>query len=435
MRSFTLVTLTPEQFDDFSAHHPQGNFQQTSAMGRLRERRGIEVEYLGVSEHGRIVAAALLETHRSRLSTFAAIHDGPLCDFHDVELVEFLTSQLKFHAKANGAAQLEITPEAPYMVRDSFGAAFESDAVLHAAVPGVDENAAARSDDMSVESLVAAGFRHGGFGTGYTAVPRWRYLKDLTDVTDERSLLKSYDKRTQWSVKRAQSMGVHVRELGEDELTVFTDIERQTAERRSFEYRGEEYFRQFKQSFGDSAHFMLAEIHMGEYVADMTAKRDALRSKVEALRAKNDGHPTTKTERQLGEETRNLEAAEKRLADAAEFAKRGDVLPAAASLFVEHPREVIYLFSGSVEDYKPFYASALIQHETMLRLCVERGVARYNFYGISGVFGDPDDEGRGVLEFKQGFNGYVEELLGEFELTVKPLTYAVKSVVRKLARR
>ena len=129
----------------------------------------------------------------------------------------------------------------------------------------------------------------------------------------------------------------------------------------------------------------------------MTSKREALSAKVAALTAKNAEHPTTKTERQLGEETRNLAAAEKRLNEAAEFAKDGDVLPAAASLFVEHPREVIYLFSGSVEQYKPFYASALIQHDAMLHFCVEHGLSRYNFYGIDGVFDDPDDEGRGVL--------------------------------------
>ena len=41
-------------------------------------------------------------------------------------------------------------------------------------------------------------------------------VKDLTGITDEKSLLKSYDKRTQWSVKRAASMGVHVRELGRE---------------------------------------------------------------------------------------------------------------------------------------------------------------------------------------------------------------------------
>ncbi len=28
------------------------------------------------------------------------------------------------------------------------------------------------------------GFIHDGFTIGYTAVPRWRYLKDLTGITD-----------------------------------------------------------------------------------------------------------------------------------------------------------------------------------------------------------------------------------------------------------
>lgn len=376
MRAFSLVTLSPEAFDDFSAHHADGNFQQTSAAGRLRAGQGIEVEYLGVQENGTIVAGALFETHRSRLSTFSVVHDGPLCDYRDRELTEYFMTQLKQHAKAKGSAQMEIVPEMPYCLHDSRGGELPAD------------QGGAPADD-AVETLKNLGFMHDGFTIGYTAVPRWRYLKDLTGITDEKSLLKSYDKRTQWSVKRAASMGVHVRELGEDELQVF---------------------------------------------ADMESKRDVLRKKVDTLQTKYDEHPTTKTERQLGEESRNLEAAEKRLAEAAEYAKDGDVLPAAASLFVEHARETVYLFSGSVEKYKPFYASALIQHDAMLHLCVERGVTRYNFYGINGVFDDPEDEGRGVLEFKQGFNGYVEELMGSFVLPVRPLTFKLKTALRKLLR-
>ena len=81
-------------------------------------------------------------------------------------------------------------------------------------------------------------------------------------------------------------MGVHVRELSDDELGVFARIEQQTAERRSFEYRGEAYFHRFKEAFGSKAHFMVAEIHIDEYVADMTAKREALSAKVAALTAK-----------------------------------------------------------------------------------------------------------------------------------------------------
>ncbi len=73
--------------------------------------------------------------------------------------------------------------------------------------------------------------------------------------------------------------------------------------------------------------------------------------------------------------------------------------------------------------------NALIQYEAMLRLCVEQGIARYNFYGIDGVFDDPNSEGRGVLEFKQGFNGYVEELPGEFMRVLRPAIYRLEQFV------
>mgnify|MGYP000010369936 FL=1 len=71
----------------------------------------------------------------------------------------------------------------------------------------------------------------------------------------------------------------------------------------------------------------------------------------------------------------------------------------------------------------------------MMSRCLERGVTRYNFYGISGVFDDPEDDGRGVLEFKQGFDGYVEELPGEFTLPVNKLRCGVSDLAHKLLRR
>ena len=415
MRSFSFETVSEDAFDAFGATHPQGNFQQTSAAGRLRRMSGIDTAYLAVVENSRIAAAALVETRRSRMSTFCMINDGPLCDWDDAELTAFLMDGLASYARSQGADHLTMTPERPYLLRDSHGAPMDGGA----------------PDDALVESLTGMRFAHEGFTRGYTAVPRWRYVKDLAGIADEKALLASYDKRTQWSVKRAASMGVHVDELGADELDVFAEIERQTAQRRGFAYRGADYFRDFKAAYGDRAHFMVARIHIGEYVADIEAKRAGLADLVESLQAKHDAHPTTKTQRRLAEERRNLEAAESRLAAAAEYAGDGDVLPAAASLFVEHPREVVYLFSGSVERYKPFYASALLQHRAMADLCLARGVERYNFYGISGVFDDPDDEGRGVLEFKQGFDGYVEELPGEFTLPVRPLVYGAKRMVHR----
>ena len=72
-------------------------------------RRGIDVEYLALREGRRSSRRHCSETHRSRFSTFAVIHDGPMCDYHDTEALTFFMDALKRHAKAKGASRLEIT--------------------------------------------------------------------------------------------------------------------------------------------------------------------------------------------------------------------------------------------------------------------------------------------------------------------------------------
>ena len=417
MPTFTSTTLSADQFEAFSNAHPLGNFQQLASMMRLAQSQGREVDLVGVEEDGELRGATMVAYTKSHFGNEGSVWLGPLADGRDAALMRAMTDAIKEAARRRRAYCVTCWPDDVYRKRTSQG---EPDGEANLTL---------------MNNYAANGWRHHGFTRGYGAIiNRWVYVKDLTGIADDKALLKSFDKRTQWSVKRAQSMGVHVREIGEDEFDVFSRIERQTAERRSFKARDEEYFHRFKKAFGGKAHFMIAEIHIAEYVADMEAKRKALQEKVARLQAKHDEHPTTRTERQLGEESRNLAAAQKRLAEAEVFAKDGDVLPAAASLFAEHPQEMVYLFSGSVEEYKPFYASALIQYEAM-RMCLERGITRYNFYGISGVFDDPDDEGRGVLEFKQGFNGNVEELAGEFTLPVSRLRFDVAQAARKLLRR
>ena len=117
MRSFSCVTLTPSEFDAFSSAHPLGNFQQTSLMGAVREKNGVDVSYLGVFEDGRLVAATQLELHRSRLSTFAEIHDGPLCDFHDRELTAYLFDAIRERARADSRSSSNASRRISSLVR------------------------------------------------------------------------------------------------------------------------------------------------------------------------------------------------------------------------------------------------------------------------------------------------------------------------------
>lgn len=422
MSSFSFDILSADEFDTFSRQARHGNFQQSVMAAKARRLEGIRTQFLGVREGSdrHIVAAALVETRGTGLRTYCTIHDGPLCDFDDRELTVFFLRHCADYARSQGAVHLDITPEQPYRIRDDHGKALADHA----------------PDTAMMDNLAAAGMVHQGFTRGYTAVPRWRFVKDLTGIKNSDQLLDSYTKQAKRNItKRAQVMGVRVRQIGEDELGLFDTIVRETAQRRHFDYRGEQYFHQFAQSYGEHAHFLVAEIDTHGFCAQMQKKVDDLTEKVGQMSSEFDKRPTMRLERQFKKGKSDLEAAKRRLGQAQALLPQGEFIPVAAALFVDMPQEVVYLFSGSNEEYRQYCGSALIQYEAMLRLCVEKGITRYNFYGIDGIFDDPEDEGRGVLEFKQVFNGYVEELPGTFMRVLRPGVYRLEQWAHHLLRR
>ena len=102
----------------------------------------------------------------------------------------------------------------------------------------------------------------------------------------------------------------------------------------------------------------------------------------------------------------------------------------AGSLFVYMPQETTYLFSGSYTEFNKFYAPAVLQKYVMLE-SIKRGIQKYNFLGIEGVFDGSD----GVLRFKQNFNGYIVRKAGTFRYYPNPLKFKVISLIKKLLRR
>ena len=65
-----------------------------------------------------------------------------------------------------------------------------------------------------------------------------------------------------------------------------------------------------------------------------------------------------------------------------------------------------------------FNSQYLIQWE-LIKYGIKKGFKKHNFYGIpENINEHPKDYG--IYEFKKGFNGYVEELIGEYEL---PITF------------
>ena len=122
-----------------------------------------------------------------------------------------------------------------------------------------------------------------------------------------------------------------------------------------------------------------------------------------------------------------IDGIEKRLEEIKCF--KQSVIPISAAMFMLYGKEVDYLFSGSIEKYKNMYAQYLIQWE-MIKYACENKFEKYNFFGISGNF-DKKDKNYGVYEFKKGFGGHVEELIGDFYLSTSLIYKVYKLISRR----
>ena len=99
----------------------------------------------------------------------------------------------------------------------------------------------------------------------------------------------------------------------------------------------------------------------------------------------------------------------------------------AAGVFVKSKRETVYLFAGNDPKYLKFNAIYLMIWRQMQE-AMKKKTPLFNFYGIEGKFDGSDS----ILGYKKGFNGLVQEYLGQWILVTNPLKYNSVRALKKL---
>ncbi len=224
-----------------------------------------------------------------------------------------------------------------------------------------ENNVVGGEDHLAVkDELVSLGYKY----LGEYECTKWTYALDLKDKEEE-EIFRNFREGHRRVMKKGLKVGVKVRGLSNGELGVLNEIVADTAKRRGFHDSGMDYYRTMKEYFGDKVWHMVAE-----------APRYVLAGKPE---------PENEADKKM--------------------------MPIAAAMFVGSGEEVIYLCGGSKTEYRKLGAPHLIQWE-MIQRAKEAGYTRHNFYGMKPV------KGSGVYMFKQGFHGYVREMLGMFALPI-----------------
>jgi alanine adding enzyme len=259
-----------------------------------------------------------------------------------------------------------------------------------------------------------------GFEETAAISPAFHYKKDLREYASTAELVGSYTPKTRSEIRNAQNNCLNIRALDKTELVVFEKILQATGQRQGFTARSLEYYEAFYEAFVapntsltnaeelETAQFLVVEVDFAKLSAQLEAKKAQLSNRIEEYSK----HPKKagakkELENQLSAVEAKLEKYQRDLAG-------GQTLPICAGLFICSNDEMVYLFGGSLTEYMDLKAVYFLVAD-QLKSAHERGLSSFNFYGVGPNFSKTAPE-YGVLAFKQGFGGYIDELIGQWVL-------------------
>ena len=407
--NYKLVELSDEEFNEYAVIHEHNNFFQSIYMKQLLEKENKEVYLLGLKDDSNNILCATLITNSSSFmgyKTYEALK-GFLIDYTNEELVKYFTLKIKEFIKNKKGYRLIIDPYIPYVERDIDGKEVEN---------GIDN----RYVDKYLKKMGYKSLKN-------NAQVKWTFVLDTNKSIDE--LLSDMKPNTRNCInKTLNKFKLIVEEIPYEKLDVFKRITQDTCDRRHFVDRSLSYYQNMYKIFGDKLKTLVCKLDLNLYIDELKSERKELERKIEEL---SDSNSNLKKKEQFKKDILNIND---RISNAIELKdKHGDELILSGAMFVLYGSEIVYLFSGSYDEYMKFNGQYRLQYE-MIKYASEHNYKRYNFYGIRDLYEKNYEKDYGVYEFKKGFNGYVEELIGAYEIKVNYI-YTIHHILKKIFKK
>ena len=375
------------EYDQFVKEHELVNVLQSSAWEEVKS--DWQHEKFGAYRGDKLLATAsiLIKTLPLGYRMFY-IPRGPVLDYKDAELLNFVLQSIKSYARSKRAIFVIFDPSI----------CLSQSSIKHEKIE-YPENMAI------IENLQRMGVRWSGKtdGMGDTIQPRIQAKVYKENFTEDK-LCKS----TKQAIRSSRNKGVEIQIGGYELLESFSFLMKKTEKRKDIHLRNEAYYKKLLDNFKDKAYITLATLDIAKRLRELEeqlAKNLALEesftestrtSKVEAQRRKKERLVEERAflQRYLNEEKANI--------------------PLAATLSLEFGNTSVNLYAGMDDAFKRYNAPILTWYETA-RYAFERGMVWQNLGGVENSLNG------GLYHFKEKFNPTIEEYLGEFTMPTHPL--------------
>lgn len=401
-----FLEITEKEYRKFWGNHPLKTFLSAPEIGELRKSNGWDVYFVGVKDDNDLVAAAMIVSHKRHFGKYEFYAPrGVLVDYENKELLDCFLKEIKNFVRKHHGYIFRMDPYVIYKERDIDGNIVE-DGVDHSTV---------------VSHLESLGFKK-------VSIPDmeqvgWMFSLPLEGKSCEQ-ILKEMKPNTRNTIRKTEKIGITVKELGYDELDRFQNIMVETGERKNFSIRSVDYYQKMYELFHDKGEvkYYVTELDLVKYQKKLEEDKKSAEDKLSKLSdAKYNEGQKKNLENEIASYGKRIKEAE-----AIRKEKNTDVITLSGSMFMIIQPEIIYLSSGNYEEFMKFNSQYLLQW-MMIQYGIEHGFKKHNFYGIPANINEhPKDYG--IYEFKRGFNGIVEELIGEFELPITWHYYLIKFI-------
>lgn len=407
-----IIELQEKEYKDFLKNFKDISFFQSVEWAKFKSKSEWNMVIVGLKDGKNIKAAATLLYRKIPIINKKMYYSprGYVLDFNDFDLIKEFTIELKKYLKKNNGIFLKINPYVEYIKRDKDGKEIS------------------KPNDELVNLLKSLGYIHNGFYINQDEKkdlePRWLSVLNIENK-DIDTILKETRQTTRWMINKSKKNSINIKIAEFEDIKTFKEVMNDTALRREFEDRAISYYENmYKMIDKDILRIVIADINLNELKNTMKGEISHLEDRIKLIK------DIEKKKNQVLEFESQIDALNKRLNGIEkDIEKYGDNPVVAVGLYLTYQDQTVYLFGGSYKEFMGYGAQYLMQYE-MIKYSIERGIKKYNFYGIDGNFNE-NSKNYGLFDFKRGFNSDVVELIGEFDLIVSNFYYKLYNFMMK----
>ncbi len=407
-----IITLTKEEFDNFSNNHKYNSYYQSSNYADFAvNNEQYNVHYLGFTDESDKLIGASLMLYKQLFwgYKFAYAPRGLLIDYENDEIVKTVTQEIKKLLKKQKFIFITIDPLIVASERDRNGKIIQFN----------------NSVNRILTNFKQCNYEHLGFNLyNESKLPRWNVVARLNN--DGRTIFNNFDPIIKEKISYGNSIGLVVEEDQSNNIDDFYEFVK-----KSFSKGGKKFFTNLYTAFNPSGKMKIFYCKLStrkytENVNRLYAEEEERNLGLANIIQSGDTikYNIQKAVNDKMESDKLLHAYKKDIVASTRLLKTNpEGITCGAALVIEDAHGVNILVNYVDNNYSKYNSDTLLIYEIMKYY----GKLNYRYINIGPITGNFDSGSKyyPMLENKLGFNSSILEYIGEFNMILNPTMYHI----------